>query len=432
MPAMLLGASLMARGQSLASAAATDPAVIKLLAAEAYLWGLGPEYIERFSKYNTIIGAPYNSLKYGSVPAAWNNEATNAGNASVLYISGFVNFEQAPALVLTVPPSANQYYVVAYYDAYANTVGSIGMRTTPSQTATSYLLVGPDSPYAHKKTVNIDGYEYPVMASDTNLNWFLIRVPTNTLIDTAASNSVPNVLNGVERKFALNSLQQFEANGHEPVYPASFVLPPPTPEQSREAQPYQNAPTDAVRFFNQLGIAVATSPIPKVSTGLSGTPLSNLPPWVAPQYGAQDLYFAPSYGQQAILDSFAPLGLTQKGFQIPSGWGSTQLRALQDGYDLGQKVLTGFVGDASPSASSNYWGIINNFAGTYPNNAVGYLYRSVIVLEGGVANLPLDAVYPTLTGNPGPLDGNHTYKLTFTPPVANATLPAMGTYSTLR
>jgi hypothetical protein len=49
---------------------ATDPTVITARAAEAYLWGLGPEYIERFSKYNTIIGAPFNTLKYGSVPAA--------------------------------------------------------------------------------------------------------------------------------------------------------------------------------------------------------------------------------------------------------------------------------------------------------------------------------------------------------------------------
>src|SRR5215471_13837532 len=39
---------------------ATDPAVIKALAAEAYVWGLGPEFIERFSKYSTIIGAPFN------------------------------------------------------------------------------------------------------------------------------------------------------------------------------------------------------------------------------------------------------------------------------------------------------------------------------------------------------------------------------------
>lgn len=69
----------------------TDPAVIKALAAEAYLWGLGPQFIEQTSKYNTIIGAPFNALRYGSVPAAWNNDATHAGDASVLYVIGFVN-----------------------------------------------------------------------------------------------------------------------------------------------------------------------------------------------------------------------------------------------------------------------------------------------------------------------------------------------------
>ena len=96
-----------------------DPAAIKLLAAAGYVWGLAPEYIERFSKYNTIISAPFNTFKYGTVPAAWNNEATNAGDASVLYVSAFVDFEKSPEQVLTVPPSRNQYYVVAYMDAYA-------------------------------------------------------------------------------------------------------------------------------------------------------------------------------------------------------------------------------------------------------------------------------------------------------------------------
>src|SRR5689334_2613518 len=188
----------------LAARGTTDPAEIAELAAEAYTWGLGPEYIYRFSLYNTIIGAPFNAFKYGQVPAAWNNEATNAGDASVLYMSGFVNFDDSPELVLTVPPSSNQYYVVAYIDGYANSVGSIGTRSTPSDVTTSYLLVGPKSPYAHRQTAKIRGYEYPVMASDTNLSWFVIRVLANTLIDAAAPTSVPNVLKNVEEKFALD------------------------------------------------------------------------------------------------------------------------------------------------------------------------------------------------------------------------------------
>jgi hypothetical protein len=435
----LFGADSTATAQAQSAVAAgstTDPAVIKALAAAAYVWGLGPEYIERFSTYNTIIGAPFNAFKYGSVPAAWNNEATNAGDASVLYVSGFVNFDESPELVLTVPPSRNQYYVVAYMDAYANTVGSIGTRTTPSEATTSYLLVGPKSPYAKKKTAKIDGYEYRVMASDTNVNWFLIRVLTNTLIDASDPTSVPNVASGVVHKFALNSLQEFQTNGHEPVYPASFVLPPPTQEQINEAAPYQNAPTDAVDFFTQLGNAVATNPIPNRDTGLSGTPLTDLPAWVVPQYGAKTIYRVPSYGQKRTFDLFAPIGLTEKGFSIPADWGQAQQDALQAGYVLGQNTLSAFIHLASPGSSTNYWGIVNDPVGTYPNNAKGYLYRSLIVVEGGVANIALDAVYPTLTAtpsapdrNPSPLDGNHTYKLTFVPPAfANPTPPVEGIY----
>jgi hypothetical protein len=269
------------------------------------------------------------------------------------------------------------------------------------------------------------------MASDTNLNWFLIRVLTNTLIDASAPTSVPNVIKGVLQKFVLNSLQEFEANGHEPVYPASFALPPPTPEQVSEAAPYQNAPTNAVDFFTQLGDAVATSPIPHGFTGLSGTPLIDLPPWVVPQYGATTIYSVPSYGQQGIFDLFAPLGLTEKGFSIPADWGEAQQDALQAGYENGQQILHDFVTSLRSGfgTSTNYWGILNDLIGTYPNNAEGYLYRSVIVLAGGVANIPLDAVYPTLTGNPSALDGNNTYKLTFMPPSSSSpTLPVEGIY----
>jgi hypothetical protein len=406
-----------------------DAAAITALAADAYVWGLGPEFMERFSKYNTIIGAPFNQFTYEPVPAAWNNQATNAGDASVLYVSGFVNFDDSPELVLTVPPSSSQYYVVAYYDAYANTIGSIGTRTTPSDVTTSYLLVGPTSRYARRKTATIHRYEYPVMASDSNVNWFLIRILANSLIDASDPSSVPSTVSNVVYKFALNSLEEFEANGHSPVYPASFVLASPTPEQIAEAAPYQNAPTDAIDFFTQLGHAVVTNPIPNRRTALSGTALTDLPAWMVPQYGATTDYFVPSYGQKAIFHSFAPLGLTEQGFDVPPDWGPAQRRALQRGYELGQRVLKRFIGNAIAGQSTNYWGILNDLVGTYPNSQLGYLYRSLIVVEGGVANVAVDAVYPTVVANPSPFDGNHTYTLTFTPPTSpNPTLPAEGIY----
>jgi len=407
-----------------------DPATITALAADAYVWGLGPEFIERFSLYNTIISQPFNALVYSPVPAAWNNQATQAGDASVLYISGFVNFDESHELVLTVPPTTNpttgnnQYYVVAYYDAYGNTIGSIGTRTTPSDRPTSYLLVGPTSPFAHKMTAKIKGHEYPVMSSDTKINWFLIRVLANTLIDSSDPmwgwTSVPNIVTNVQDVFALNTLHEFQANGHQPVYPASFITPPPTQEEIDEAAPYQNLPASAVDFFTQLGNAVATNPIPKANTGLSGTALSDLKenaPWMVPQAGATTTYFVPSYGQKATLDSFAPLGLKKNGFRIPHNWGQVQLDALQAGYKLGQDVLSDFIHSFASDECTNYWGILNDQVGTYPNTPDGYLFRSLIVVEGGVANIPLDAVYPTLVSNQlGEFDGDNTYKITFMPP----------------
>jgi hypothetical protein len=413
----------------------TNPAVIRALAAEAYLWGLGPEFTWRYSTYRTTIGAPINTLSYESVPAAWNNSGTNAGDASVLYLNGLLDFSKTPALVLTMPPSSQQYYVVNYLDDYLNTIGSIGTRTTPSDVPTSYLLVGPNSPYARFRTVAIHGYTYRVMASDTNLNWMLVRVAANTLADAADPQSVPSVYRDVVQKFALNTLAQFEGNDHQPVYPTNYQPSPPTAAQVERAAPYQNTPTQAVQFFQQFGTSVKNSPIPARFTGLSGSSLRRLPAWVVPRYGAQVRYLVPSYGQQRIFRTLAPLGLTENGYHIPSDWGPAQLQALQAGYVLGQQELKSFLsGTNSTTSSTNYWTILNRIIGTYPNNQIGYLVRSGVALNGGAVNVPLDAVYPNMSKYQGTaqLDGNHTYKITFTPPGSSGqTLPANGIYPPL-
>ncbi len=413
-----------------AARAVASLAEIRRLAAEAYVWGLGPEFTWRFAKYNTTISAPMNALTYGISPAAWNNSATNAGDSSVIYINGFMDFSQGAELVLTVPPSRNQYYVVNYLDDYINTIGSIGTRTTPSDQDTSYLLVGPNSRHAKKKFVTINGRRMPVMASDTNLNWMLIRILTSTLADGSAPNSTPSVYNNVSKKFALNTLAEFRANGFRPVYPTDYTNPPPTEEEIAEAQPYKDTPTEAVRFFEQLGQSLVKSPIPRLETALGGTPLRKLPAWVVPQYGAKKVYLPPSYGQARTLRRFAKIGLTAKGFRIPAGWGAAQLAALQQGYEDGQAGLQAAIAAQSAGPDTNYWTILNDLIGTYPNTLEGYLVRSTIVLNGGSANIPLDAVYPNMTSYNGTnlLDGNQNYTITFTEPQVGAQLPVEGIY----
>ncbi|CAN5315462.1 hypothetical protein BH10PLA2_BH10PLA2_14180 [soil metagenome] len=412
----------------------TDPTAIKALATEAFVWGSSVEYMQRFSTYNNFVTAPLNTMGYGGTAAAWNNQAVNAGDPAVLYNTAFLDFSKTDALVLTVPPSNEEYYVVSYMDAYANAIGSIGTRTTASDVATSYLFVGPNSPYAADKTATINGFQYQVMASDTNLNWMLIRIAADTLTDSGP-NSTASVYANYVQKFFLNTLTDFENNGNQPVLPTSYLFTP-TQQDMIAAEPYASTPTDAVAFFSQVGTSLMNNPVPSNTGGLSGTSLPDLPAYVIPQVGATDVYISPSFGQQGILDSFALLGLTANGFHIPSNWKQTQLDALQAGFVDGQSYVQTVANTPSSTlAEKNYWSFLNTIVGTYPSNEVGYLLRSVIVYEGGVANIALDAVYPsttqiaTATGSV-PLDGNNTYSITFTPPASppSSTFPVVGIY----
>lgn len=172
--AAALGALLIAPGTALAQdSPLTDPAKIEQLAADAYTWGLAPEFVYRFEKYNNLMTAPTNSLGGGGAVAAWNNDATNAGDASVLYLNAMLDLRDSE-LVLTVPPSQDDYYVANVLDAFINSMGSIVTRTTPSASPQTYLLAGPTSRHAHTRVARIDGFAYRVMTQDTNLGWMLI------------------------------------------------------------------------------------------------------------------------------------------------------------------------------------------------------------------------------------------------------------------
>ncbi len=417
-----------------------DLATITRLAGEAYVWGLAPEFTYRFSLYNTIRHAPMNQLTYAD-PAAWNSDSTNAANSSVVYVNGFTDFTTVDALVLTVPPSDRYYFVVNYLDAYIQTLGSIGKRTTPTDRTTHYLLVGPDSPYAGRKWAVIHGFAYRVMASDTNLSWILVRLGAETLADSSDPRSTHQIGTRVAATFALNSLEQFEANGHKAVYPTTFPTPPPDAAQITRAAPYKETPACAVvgfpeqadcpqGFFNQLGASLAKSPLPGDDATLSGTPLDRLPPWIVPQYNAQTTYQAPSTGQQDTLARFAPIGLSPKGFRVPTGWGTAQLNALQRGFQIAQRLLEAAVSESPASPDTGNWTILNAQVGHYGNDPGGYVDRAFIVLQGGSANVPDDAVYTIMNKPDGntQLDGNDTYSITFTPPTPDASLPAHGTY----
>ena len=159
----------------------------------------------------------------------------------MLYLNGFLNLSGQNGraghneFVLTVPPSAHDYYIVNLLDGFINTIDSIGTRTTPSTRAQTYLLVGPTSQYSQRRIARIHGFTYRVPTIDTNRAWLLIRIRANSLVPAANPASVTSLRKRVVQHFALNTLSQFEARGHRPKYytPGQYT---PTTEQLNRAK----------------------------------------------------------------------------------------------------------------------------------------------------------------------------------------------------
>lgn len=417
----------------------TSPKQIEALAALGYVWASAPAFAYRFFRYNALHTAPVNKLGgKGNVPAAWNNDATYAGDASVLYVNSVLDLSGRPypggnggtrELVLTVPPSASDYYVTNLLDSFINSTGSIGMRTTPSSSAQTYLVAGPRSKYAGKRSVTIKGFTYRVLTQDTEIGWILIRVKANSLAAPSDPNSTNSKYDSVVTKFALNRLSDFQANGNQPKYEP--IVYTPSASQEKRAQIWNQVPTRAETFFFQAGRSLRLSPLPERDTGIGNTPISQLPPWVVPQAGAKLRYQNPSFGQAGQLRLFKPLGLTASGYRVPCNWGKAQLNALQAGYEKGTDKIANLQSTLDTTAATNYWTFLNKDVGTYPNSQVGYVLRAGVVQAGASANVPLDATYGQINNINGTtatnLVGDNTYTFTFTPPVAGGALPASGT-----
>ena len=411
---------------SVASSRVPTTPRIKNLAKQAYIWGIAPEFVYRFEKYNDLVTSEVNTLGGANgVAAAWNNNATNAGDASVLYLNSMIDLSGKQSrggvkeLVMTVPPSSTDYYVVNLLDSFINTVGSIGTRTTSSPEAQTYLIAGPRSKYAKLRFAEIDGFRYRVMPTDTNLNWMLIRIRANSLVAPSDPASTATIQANVVEKFALNTLAEFQANENQPTYfqPGQFN---PTDQQREIADKlWRNTPSRATRFFNQVGRSLKLSPMPTANTGLAGIPIETLPPWVAAQADAGNTFQNPSFGQRKWLRRFKPIGLTARGYKVPSDWGRRQRRALQQGFEQGAQEIAQKQ-DASAKKKTNFWNYLNHDVGTYPNTRQGYIYRAVIVQAGGSANLGADAIYAQANNLDGDsttqLVGDKTYKLTFRAP----------------
>jgi len=412
--------------------------LIALRAAQAYVWSLPLNWSYRFQRRSGLIYAEPNTLYYASL-AAWNTGNYYAANASTIYLSSALSLE-GEALVLTVPPTIldgvdgaagvhGVFNSTQLYDVFLNSIADPGTRTTGNADQDMhFLIVGPGSQFEHEATVTIEGEAFPVIAVDTNQGVLLARVWAHTLAPAANPMSTPRIKQRILEKYALNTLEEFIDNDMEPIYYTPMTV---TELDRLRARRFQQTPEPQQwrKFFRQVGQALEANDLPTRGMGLSGTDVADLPSYIIPDPAAAehgDHYHAPSWGQRRTLRRFNVIGLSEDGYALPPDWGDEERAAMA----LGVEFAAAFLAEASASLpateATNYWTYRNSGLGTYPNSHVGYLYRAIVVVLGGLASYCEDGVYAEQASasvqpdcpdaDPrAPLDGSNYYTLTILP-----------------
>tara|TARA_Y100001968_G_C19439104_1_gene761500 strand:- start:743 stop:3439 length:2697 start_codon:yes stop_codon:yes gene_type:complete len=404
----------------------TSESNIFLATFEAFVWSYPLNETHRYYNLDTVTKASSNSLFKPSFAASWlNKSSAPAPNASLLYINGWLDLSKGEQdnygeQILQLPPNPeNHYYVLAVLDSYINTVGSFGPRTTSqgaSDTPQNILLVGPDSPYYGQdiKEVDINGATLKVLQVDTSKAWITARINTNTL-DNEAMSATRVFINGTADEegsgFQLTSLKNFKDTGTVPYTPPISQSANSSDPDVIEARSKWQVPSKAYDFFAQVSDALLINPVPAELDVNLTPPAYQI--WIGNQNSLQNAdtaYQPPSAlgaDELAALNKrFTPIGLDlNKGFVKPSNWTERESLVFQKSYEYTNELISEAITSLvkGKAGTNNGWNITNENIGVYPNNWSSWFLRAGAAIEGGAANIPNDAVYPTTeidnTGN---------------------------------
>ena len=419
-----------------------DEAEIALSAMAATLWSYPLNETHRFYNLDTVAQASVNELFKPAFAASWlNKNSAPAPNASVLYMTAWLDLSQtrdsdSGERVLHLPANPDDhYYVLAVLDSYINTVGSFGTRDPingDSKASQLILLAGPDSPYYEQagSTVEItddagNQTSMHVLQVDTSRAWITARINTNTL-DAESMAATRSFINGSEegtrKGFQLTSLSEFKAKGTVP-YSAPITESSSGIDVDAARLRWGTIPTSALRFFEQVDQALTLNPVPNQLDAQSSTPAS-YQIWVDNQNVNQDPsnrpYQPPSAldteQRAALNERFAPIGLNlSTGFNKPN-WSARDEVIFEASYQAALELLRGATTELvkGQKDTNNGWNITNDNIGVYPNQWEDWLVRAGTAVDGGAANIPNDAVYPTtqIDQHGHELTSTHTYRIT--------------------
>lgn len=277
-------------------------------------------------------------------------------NVDTLYSVAWLDLSQEP-IVLSVPDTHGRYYLMPLLDAWTNVFASLGARTTGTK-AQDFVIVGPQWRGTVPKKMTI-------IHAPTNTVWILGRTQTNGKKDYAS-------VHAIQKGYKLAPLSSF---GRPYTAPKGRFDPS---IDMKTAPVDQVARMDAQQFFELFANLLIKHPPPQAD--------------------------------HAMLESLQKIGIQQgKKFKfaaLPKTLQKTLATAIdrarqkmqQEIINLGQRV--------------NGWGIMRTNIGSYGTD---YLTRAVVALVGIGANLPEDAIYPTIFVDAAnkPLDGTHNYRIHF-------------------
>jgi hypothetical protein len=287
-------------------------------------------------------------------------------NCDTLYSTAWIDLSAEP-LILSVPDTADRYYVMPFMDAYTNVFASVGKRVTGTKSG-QYLVTGPNW-----QGEVPDGLE--TIRSPTNMTWLIGRIQAN------GKNDFPNV-HKLQDQFKLTPLSRLE-NG--------------------EANPgiRKNTETSEGKTKNPSDMVV------RMSAGEFFASLSRL---MAEQ--------PPSKEDAPVIKTLAEFGVVPgKPFDIEKQ-GMVRRLLLKKAVDVARSTLKEI--EESDRSSENNWAVVRDGIGVYGTN---YSVRAFVSLIGLGALTPAEAAYPNAikdsTGNF--LNGKNRYRIHYdagkTPPV---------------
>ena len=329
---------------------------LRQLAQEVYVYAY-PLVLMDVSRQVLTARTPANQFRHSPGFPDANFTGVVSPNADTLYSSAWLDLDKEP-LILSVPDTKGRYYVMQMLDAWTNVFAAPGKRTTGTGSG-DFAIIGP-----HWQGQTPTGVTE--IRSPTAMVWLLGRTQTNGASDFPA-------VHAIQEQYKLTPLSVWN------VAPATTAGAAATAALDTKTAPVaQVAAMDAATFFSRFAMLLPDNP--------------------------------PAVEDAPMVEKLTRLGIESgKAFLLDKPDAASS-RAIQGGARDGLASIAAVAKSGVPGGTTGW--TIHRGLGRYGTE---YLKRAFVAWLGLGANLPEDAIYPTLRvdAEGQPLNGANRYLLHF-------------------